>query len=193
MKKIVRTVWISALSGLAFLVACTSQNRLSKSEKKQLKQERTELMAQIEQKQAEAIQYKDAKDLKNKLAAKEEELSLRQRVDEINLILRDEEAREENQSWINGIYEEMNSLHIAIKKFEEQTKIQECVYGPPAINPRLTELERQYDSIMNVIEKREGACVYGSPEVMKKRKEETNRLKKEAEELRKRIELLLNE
>lgn len=193
MKKIVRTVWISALSGLAFLVACTSQNKLSRAEKKQLKQERTELMAQIEQKQAEAIQYKEAKDMKNKLAAKESELSLRQRVDEINQILCDEEARAENQSWINGLYEEMNSLQIAVKKYEEQANVQECVYGPPAIDPRVTELERQYDSIMNIIEKRESACVYGSPEVMKKRKEETNRMRKEAEEIQKRIEKLLNE
>lgn len=35
MKKVVRTVWISVLTGMAFLVACNPQNRLNKAEKKQ--------------------------------------------------------------------------------------------------------------------------------------------------------------
>ena len=41
MKKIIRTVWISVLTGMAFLVACDTQNRLNKAEKKQQQQENT--------------------------------------------------------------------------------------------------------------------------------------------------------
>ena len=55
MKKVVRTVWISLLSGLAFLVACTCQNKLTRAEKKQLKQERAVIMEQIEAAKQDAI------------------------------------------------------------------------------------------------------------------------------------------
>ena len=44
MKKVVRTVWVSLLSGLAFLVACASPNGLSRAEKKQLKAERAAII-----------------------------------------------------------------------------------------------------------------------------------------------------
>ena len=40
MKKVVRIVWIGALSGLAFLTACFSWRGLSKAEKKKLVEER---------------------------------------------------------------------------------------------------------------------------------------------------------
>ena len=40
MKKVVRTVWIGTLSGLAFLAACCSQNGLTRKERKQLVRER---------------------------------------------------------------------------------------------------------------------------------------------------------
>ncbi len=40
MKKVVRTVWIGALSGLAFLAACCSPKGLSRAERKQLIKER---------------------------------------------------------------------------------------------------------------------------------------------------------
>ena len=40
MKKVVRTVWISALSGLAFLGACCSQRGLTRAERKRLTKER---------------------------------------------------------------------------------------------------------------------------------------------------------
>ena len=44
MKKVVRVVWISALSGLAFLGACCSQNGLTRKERKQLTKERELVM-----------------------------------------------------------------------------------------------------------------------------------------------------
>ena len=42
MKKVVRTIWISVLTGMAFFVACNTQNRLNKAEKKQQQKETTE-------------------------------------------------------------------------------------------------------------------------------------------------------
>ena len=43
MKKVVRSVWICALSGLAFLAACTVQNGLTRKERKQLMKERKQV------------------------------------------------------------------------------------------------------------------------------------------------------
>lgn len=47
MKKIVRIVWIGALSGLAFLVACCSTKGLTKAEKKQLTQDRDSIQSAL--------------------------------------------------------------------------------------------------------------------------------------------------
>ena len=38
MKKIVRTIWISVLTGLAMLVACDTQHRIKRTEKKQFEE-----------------------------------------------------------------------------------------------------------------------------------------------------------
>lgn len=48
MKKIVRTLCIGALSGLAFLAACNAHNGLTRKERKQLIKERDELVMQLE-------------------------------------------------------------------------------------------------------------------------------------------------
>ena len=47
MKKIVRIVWISALSGLAFLAACCTQNGLTRKERKQLLKEREQVEMEL--------------------------------------------------------------------------------------------------------------------------------------------------
>lgn len=47
MKKVVRTVWISILTGLAFLAACTCPNKMTKTEKKQAKQERDSITDEV--------------------------------------------------------------------------------------------------------------------------------------------------
>ena len=44
MKRIIRIVWISALTGLAFLVACTCHNKMSKQEKKELQNRRSAIV-----------------------------------------------------------------------------------------------------------------------------------------------------
>lgn len=49
MKKVVRSVWICALTGLAFLAACTVQNGLTRSQRRQLTKKKQALIEQIKQ------------------------------------------------------------------------------------------------------------------------------------------------
>ena len=192
MKKVVRTVWISLLSGLAFLVACTCQGKLTRAEKKQLKAERTAIIEQIEQKQQEAAVYEKPDQV---MTVKQDELELRNRLDEINTILGDKQAASDNHNEIGKINQEIDSLQRVI----EESEVIPLLYGPPVNDPGYQEfikrqqrddLKNQLEQLSNAIRRREGACVYGSPEAIKKYGEETNRLKKEAESIRQQIEEL---
>ena len=49
MKKLVRSVWICALTGLAFLAACTMQSGLTRSQIRQLTKKRQALIERINQ------------------------------------------------------------------------------------------------------------------------------------------------
>lgn len=123
MKKIVRTVCIGLLSGLAFLAACTSSKNSAKPE-----------------------------------------------------------ANAANQEEIN----EMNARLDRIEQHIKEIKISDAV-------DRKTQLQQQLDSINNILRRREGASIYGSPEVMEKYRKETNRLKTEAAEIQKQLEDLNKE
>ena len=191
MKKVVRTVWISLLSGLAFLVACTSQNKLTRAEKKQLKQERAVIMEQIEAAKQDAIIYSEAERV---MAAKQDELRFRSRLDEINTLLGDKQAALENNDEIGKINQEIDSLKQVL-----QASIPPCVYGPPVSDPgyqqfkkdqQRNELNDRLQQLEKALKRREGACVYGSPEAIKRYGEETNRLRKEAESIRQQLEEL---
>lgn len=194
MKKVVRTIWISLLSGLAFLVACTTPKGLSRAEKKQLKAERAELVTLIEEK---SNTYSD--DPTILLGIKQEELQLRERLQYIDYQLRaSEEVFTQDANQIANVNYEIDSLNKVIKDME--TEIPPCVYGPPADDPfvnekdqRRQELTDRLEAIRTTIRRREGACVYGSPEVIKKYGEETRRLKNEAKEIEKELEELDNE
>lgn len=96
MKKVVRNIWIGLLSGLAFIVGCTTQNKVNKNDKEEKRQ-------------------------------------------------------------------------------------------------KVVQLTQQLDSINSIIQRREGACVYGSPEVIQQYGEETRRLRKEAEDIKQQIKDLENE
>ncbi|MBQ2187274.1 MAG: hypothetical protein II401_01765 [Bacteroidales bacterium] len=48
-------------------------------------------------------------------------------------------------------------------------------------------LEHQRDSIQEVLTRREGACVYGSPEIIKEYGEETQRLRNQLNEINARL------
>ena len=127
MKKVVRVVWISLLTGLAFLIACTTQGRLSRSEKKQLKQERENIEMTLKDK-AELSPNNPRK----LLEYKQWEIDQRTRLDEINALLLDEEARSENQAIIERVKSEIEELKAVI------SQPRPLVYGPPTKTPRPT-------------------------------------------------------
>ena len=55
MKKLVRTVYIGALSGLAFLAACCTTKGLSKAEKKQLEHDRDSIQQILARREGAAV------------------------------------------------------------------------------------------------------------------------------------------
>lgn len=125
MKKVVRTVWISLLSGLAFLAACTT--------------------------------------------TKHGKFETLYGSPEVNVPA--------NQESIN----EMNARLDQIEQRINEMK------GPDK-QSRREQLQQQLDSISNILKRREGACIYGSPEVMEQYRNETLRLHKEASKLQKELE-----
>lgn len=192
MKKVVRTVWISLLSGLAFLVACVSPKGLSRAEKKQLKAERTELINEINQQREASLATEDPGIVMNYRNA---EYMLRQRLSEINSKLGDRQAQTENGEQMGILLTEMDSLQAVIKSNEPIP----LLYGAPIPDPtyeqrmkeqRRNELQGQLDQLMQAIQRREGSCVYGSPEVIQRYGEETRRMHQQAEEIRQQIKEL---
>lgn len=123
MKKIVRTVWISLLSGLAFLVACTSPKGLTRAEKKQLKAERKELVVQISD---QASITSDNPEIM--LDVRQQEIELRERLYQIDSRLGNNEEIDQNAYRLGIIQQEIDSLRQVIKKAHEPKP---CVYGPP--------------------------------------------------------------
>lgn len=195
MKKVVRTVWISILSGLAFLVACTSSKGLTRAEKKQLKEERTAIITQIEAQRQESLVVEDPGIM---LRYKDSELSLRQRLGEINTLLKDNTAIAENDLQIGNIHSEMDSLQAVLDKSKEHP----LLYGVPVDDTTYTqttkdkeriELNKQLQQLTEAIRRREGACVYGSPEVIQRYGAETRRMKQEAEQIREKLRELDND
>lgn len=148
MKKVVRNVCIGALSGLAFLVACTSTNGLSRKERKQLKHERDSIQEILKMREMAAV-YGSPEIIANYGA---ETARLRYELDSIN----------------NRLGEEVD-----MEKSKQRYTLKQ----------RLAELQQ-------ALQRREGACVYGSPEVIERYGQETNRMRQEVEELRKQIKAL---
>ena len=187
MKKIVRTLWISMLTGLAFLVACTTHNRLSKAERKQLKSERTS----IEEALSQEISFNE-NEPKKLLEYRSWEMAQRQRLNEINEILGDSASMKQNRDAMSALQQEMDSLAILLNSTPPS-----LLYGPPQPNDyntvkeqRRTALMDQLNEIRRTIQRREGACIYGTPEVMERYKQETNNLRKKQAELEKALEEL---
>ena len=148
MKKVVRTVWISALSGLAFLAACCSAKGLSKAERKQLEQERDSIQDILTRREGAAV-YGSPEIIAN---YRLETLRMQSRLDTINSQLGED---------------------VDLEKSARRVALQE----------RIAELQA-------AIQRREGACVYGSPEIIQQYGEETRRMKEELEGVRKELKEL---
>ena len=128
MKKVIRTVWISLLSGLAFLVACTTSKKAT------------------------------------------------------------------NEGTIQN---DSDTLHVVTEK----DSIGPRVYGPP-VTESIPEMDKeQYrqtlinrlNGLNQILKRREGACVYGSPEVIESYRNETNRLREEVKQIQQKLQELDNE
>lgn len=145
MKKIVRTVWISALSGLAFLTACCSSKGLTRSERKQLVKERDSIQEILKMREMAAV-YGSPEVLANYAA---ETYRLRNQLDSINYKLGED---------------------VDLEKSARRVELQE----------RIAELQA-------ALQRREGACVYGSPEIIEEYGRETRRMRDEVEALRKEL------
>ena len=145
MKKVVRTVWIGALSGLAFLAACCTQNGLTRKERKQLVKERDSIQEILTRREGAAV-YGSPEIIAN---YKLENLRMHSRLDTINAQLGEE---------------------VDLEKSAQRVALQE----------RIANLQA-------ALQRREGACVYGSPEVLEEYGKETRRMRDELEAVRKEL------
>ena len=148
MKKVVRTVWISVLSGLAFLTACCTSKGLSKSERKQLIKERDSIQDILKAREGAAV-YGTPDVIANYGV---ETCRLQNKLDSINA------------------------------KLGENVDLEKSA-------TRL-DLQRRIADLQAALQRREGACVYGSPEVIQQYGEETRRMRQELEDLQGQLKAL---
>ena len=143
MKKVVRTVWIGALTGLSFLAACCSTKGLSKAERKQLIKERDSIQDILTRREGETV-YGTPQIMAERAV---ETYRLRNQLDSINFKLGED---------------------VDLEKSARRLALQE----------RIAELQA-------AIERREGACVYGSPEIIQEYGQETERMRDELKAVKK--------
>ena len=151
MKKVVRTVWIGALSGLAFLAACCSAKGLSKAEKRQLEQERDSIQQILSSREGAAVYGSPEIIARYGL----ETYRLQNQLDSINAKL---------------------GVEVDLEKSARRLALQE----------RVAELQA-------ALQRREGAAVYGSPEIIEEYGKETQRMRDELKAARKELSELNKE
>ena len=149
MKKVVRTVWIGALSGLAFLAACCSSTKgLTRAERKQLVRERDSIQEILSHREGAAI-YGTPEVMAQ---AKLENYRLQCQLDTINAKLGED---------------------VDLEKSAQRYALQQ----------RIADLQA-------ALQRREGACVYGTPEIMEEYGRETQRMREEMQGLKKQLKEL---
>lgn len=171
MKKIIRVVWIGALSGLAFLTACCSQNGLSRKERKQLVKEREQL-------QEELLQYQrcaDTDDYNEFMYCNGQFYALENRLDTINYRLGDSIDLDRNFRR-RQILQRIDSLNFLIANYTPP-----CIYGGPDLDDgswdkvdsgldnlyqELEKAEDELDAFEGIDEKETPyEVLYGSPDM----------------------------
>ena len=145
MKKVVRTVWIGALSGLAFLAACCSTKGLSKAERKQLVKERDSIQDILTRREGAAVYGSPEIIARYGL----ETYRLQNQLDSINAKLGED---------------------VDLEKSARRLALQE----------RIADLQA-------ALQRREGACVYGSPEIIEEYGKETQRMRDELQAVKKEL------
>lgn len=156
MKKVVRTVWIATLSGLAFLAACCStKGGLTRSERKQLIRERDSIQQILSSREGACIY--GTPEIMQQYSL--ETLRLRSQLDTINYRLGEDVDLEASAQRLRD-------------KEQQIEKMQ-----------RINAIRERLEALRNTIKERESSCVYGSPEIIQSYGQETNRLREEAAEL----------
>ena len=148
MKKVVRTVWIGALSGLAFLAACCSGKGLTKAERKQLIKERDSIQDILTRREGAAVYGSPEIIARYGL----ETYRLQNQLDSINFKLGED---------------------VDLEKSARRLALQE----------RIAELQA-------ALQRREGASVYGSPEIIEAYGKGTQRMRDELKAIRKELKEL---
>ena len=130
MKKLVRTVWIGALSGLAFLGACCTTKGLSRAERKQLIKERDSIQEILKMREMAAV-YGSPTVMQNYGL---ETMRLRNQLDSINYKLGEDVDLEQSAKQLEmkqkrvNLVQRLEQLQNAIREREGS-----CVYGSPEI------------------------------------------------------------
>ena len=143
MKKVVRTVWISALSGLAFLTACCTQNGLTRKERKQLVKEREEVMVELERNRS----YDVEDPFEDFLSHKDYIYALENKLDSINFRLGDSIDLDRNFRR-RQILRRIDSLNYLIENYSPP-----CIYGSPEmLKERKKKVDTELDGYQRALE-----------------------------------------
>ena len=145
MKKIIRVVWISALTGLAFLTACSSQNGLTRKQRKQLVKEREQVMNEL-------LAYQrcfDTDDYEAFMSCNGQFYALENRLDTINFRLGDSIDLDRNYRR-RQILQRIDSLNFLISHYTPP-----CIYGGPDLNDGSWEVRTELDDWYQELEKAE--------------------------------------
>ena len=138
MKKIVRIVWIGALSGLAFLTACWTHNGLTRKERKQLTEERDLVQWRLLSYGMGGIH--DYTSVNEYVKACNKRYSLENKLDSINFRLGDSIDLDRNIRR-RQILQRIDSLNYLIENY-----IPPCIYGSPEMLEEYKyEVYTQYD------------------------------------------------
>ena len=160
MKKVVRIVWIGALTGLAFLAACCSTKGLTRAEKKQLKKDRDSI---------------------------QQVLDMKWMVDPGE----DPVAVAEYNAEINCLKYQIDSINFQLGKnvdIEQSKQRLEWSKQEVEMSKQGITLQQRIDELRNAIRMREGACIYGSPEVIQAYGKKTQEMRDELERLESQLE-----
>lgn len=144
------------MSGMAFLAACcTTKGGLTRSEKRQLMKERDSIQQMLSSREGACVY--GTPEIMQQYSL--ETLRLRSQLDSINYRLGEDV-----------------DLEASAQRVKDKEKQIEKMQQINTIRERLEVLR-------NTIKERESSCVYGSPEIIQRYGQETNRLREEAAEL----------
>ena len=155
MKKVVRIVWISALTGLAFLSACITQNGLTRKERKQLRKEREQVEMQLAKVKSDKFENPEEDDpdyyryyWEAFMEHFDAKYSLENRLDSINYRLGEDIDLDRNVRR-RQILKRIDSLTFLIETYNPP-----CVYGPPpGMYPDYDEEQANKESDISIWER----------------------------------------